>query len=178
MFLGRVLGQLFDVLVDHANGRRGRLCNLAVLAVTGILTALVPLAYASPPDPTWIAGIYDNADYDEVVGLVTDGTGASSSPVPARVEQCPVGSVLLPEWGPAPCWSLGAQMSRGPPVGTRDTVCQSPGEPRHCVERYPPRGLLVADHRPDLGRRSSRNRVVSSPQSYYPKALREGRRCP
>ena len=36
------------------------------------LLALVPLAYASPPDQTWVAGIYDAADYDNVVWLLTD----------------------------------------------------------------------------------------------------------
>ena len=34
--------------------------------------ALVPLAHASPPDPTWIAGIYDDADLDEAVAAVTN----------------------------------------------------------------------------------------------------------
>ena len=31
------------------------------------LTSLTPLAYASPPDPTWIEGIYDDADADDVI---------------------------------------------------------------------------------------------------------------
>jgi hypothetical protein len=30
---------------------------------------LTPLAYASPPDQTWIGGFYDDADYDDVVLL-------------------------------------------------------------------------------------------------------------
>jgi hypothetical protein len=30
------------------------------------------LAQASPPDPTWLPGIYDDADYDDVIGLLTD----------------------------------------------------------------------------------------------------------
>jgi hypothetical protein len=33
--------------------------------------ALVPLAHAIPPDPLWITGIYDDADFDEVVIAVT-----------------------------------------------------------------------------------------------------------
>src|SRR5215472_6137992 len=41
------------------------------LISTVILTALVPLAYGSPPDPTWVSGFHDDADYDDVVGLVT-----------------------------------------------------------------------------------------------------------
>ena len=33
------------------------------------LVWLTPLAYASPPDQTWIGGLYDDADYDDVVLL-------------------------------------------------------------------------------------------------------------
>jgi hypothetical protein len=31
------------------------------------MTALPPLALASPPDPLWIGGVFDAADYDDVV---------------------------------------------------------------------------------------------------------------
>ena len=37
--------------------------------------ALAGLAYASPPDPVWIPGVYDDADFDDVVGLVELGAG-------------------------------------------------------------------------------------------------------
>jgi hypothetical protein len=40
-----------------------------------VLVALVPLAYFSPPDQTWIAGLYDDADYDNAVVAVTDAVG-------------------------------------------------------------------------------------------------------
>jgi hypothetical protein len=30
------------------------------------------LAYASPPDPVWIPAYYDDADYDDVVAMLTD----------------------------------------------------------------------------------------------------------
>ena len=43
---------------------------------------LAPLAHASAPDPSWIAGIYDGADYDDIVVLVTGATGSIS---PLRV---------------------------------------------------------------------------------------------
>jgi hypothetical protein len=45
MKLGRALGLLLFV---------------CVISVT-------PLTYASPPDPTWIAGVYDDADGDDVI---------------------------------------------------------------------------------------------------------------
>jgi hypothetical protein len=36
------------------------------------LFALTSLCYASPPDQTWIAGLYDDADHDDLVLEVTD----------------------------------------------------------------------------------------------------------
>lgn len=39
------------------------------------LISLTPMAFASPPDPTWLPGLYDDADYDDVVLLITSGGG-------------------------------------------------------------------------------------------------------
>jgi hypothetical protein len=44
--------------------RLGRALGLLLFAC---LTSMTPLAYASPPDPTWIEGVYDDADGDDVV---------------------------------------------------------------------------------------------------------------
>src|SRR5262245_590927 len=41
-----------------------RLCALAFLLV---VVLLMPLVCGSPPDPTWFAGFYDDADGDDVV---------------------------------------------------------------------------------------------------------------
>jgi hypothetical protein len=41
-----------------------------VLGVLFTLLTLVPLAHASPPDPVWIPGIYDAADFDEAVWML------------------------------------------------------------------------------------------------------------
>ena len=78
-------------------GPEMRLSKWFALIFTWILTALVPLAYGSPPDPTWVSGVYDNADYDDVVGLVTDGTGANDNQAPPRVEEGTASYVLLAE---------------------------------------------------------------------------------
>jgi len=45
--------------------RRSLLALLLLIPLVG----LTPLAYASPPDQTWIGGVYDDADYDDVVLL-------------------------------------------------------------------------------------------------------------
>lgn len=44
---------------------RGRSPLVLLLAIS--LAALAPLAGASPPDPGWLAGIYDGGDHDEEV---------------------------------------------------------------------------------------------------------------
>ncbi len=41
--------------------------RLLVLLVFACLLSITPLAYATPPDPTWTEGIYDDADGDDVI---------------------------------------------------------------------------------------------------------------
>jgi len=43
---------------------------VALLLVSGLVT-IVPLAHGSPPDPTWVAGLYDDGDHDDVVLAIT-----------------------------------------------------------------------------------------------------------
>jgi hypothetical protein len=78
MLLARVRGQPFDALVGQGRGRGERVYALGLLL---ILVALIPLAHASPPDPLWIAGIYDGADFDEAVVAVLSATGLVGTPV-------------------------------------------------------------------------------------------------
>jgi len=55
------------------------------------LFALTPLAQASPPDPTWIGGFYDDADYDDVVLIITSSMGvADAAPDPSLPSLLPV----------------------------------------------------------------------------------------
>ena len=58
-----------------------------VLVLSLLVTGLPVLAYASPPDPSWVRGLYDDADFDDVVcfiistaGLVNDVSSASPRP--------------------------------------------------------------------------------------------------
>ena len=49
------------------------------------LALLAPLAHASPPDPTWIHGVFDAGDSDDAIiaasgtQCVTDGAGSSEA---------------------------------------------------------------------------------------------------
>jgi hypothetical protein len=55
-----------------------RTWSAVALTLLGLLATLVPFAYASPVDPTWFAGVYDNGDADEAVllALTTAKTAA------------------------------------------------------------------------------------------------------
>ena len=42
--------------------------------LVGLMVVLTPMAWASPIDPSWIKGVYDDADFDDVVTYLTSGT--------------------------------------------------------------------------------------------------------
>jgi hypothetical protein len=90
---------------------------LLVLVVFGCLAVLVPLAYASPADPLWIAGIYDAADNDDVVVAAASLESLAQeaplvvSPV-ANVADRVVPELRAPPAGPA----LDASQPRAPPT--------------------------------------------------------------
>src|SRR5262245_3167569 len=64
--------------------RRGIASSALALLVLAVVAGLVPLAHASPPDPTWIAGFYDGADFDDVV-LAIISADLVASPTTAAV---------------------------------------------------------------------------------------------
>lgn len=79
MLLDRVPGRWCAGVVDYAHRARGYLkyCLIVVLLVA--LGALAALAYASTPDTVGLPGIYDDADHDDVVSLLTDTVGLGTS---------------------------------------------------------------------------------------------------
>src|SRR5215510_496143 len=52
--------------------------SILFLVVVAMMSLAV-LAYASPPDPDWIGGLWDNGDYDDIILLVTSGVGVADS---------------------------------------------------------------------------------------------------
>ena len=67
-----------------------------LLVLIALLSILPALAEASPPDQSWIAGVYDDADYDDVIQILTSDDDVVESNTPggaglARpVIACPV----------------------------------------------------------------------------------------
>jgi hypothetical protein len=85
-----VAGQYFARLFERDIRARGylwwrRCLGLVLLACSAILPLL---AHASPPDPIWLPGIYDNADYDDVIGLLTDTAAVRELPLVTADPAC------------------------------------------------------------------------------------------
>jgi len=94
-----------------------RLGRMLAPALAINLFALTSLCYASPPDQTWIAGLYDDADHDDVVLEVIDSGAVPAAaiallrtPDAIREAQPSHPPVVL---SPQPCTAL---LDRSPPL--------------------------------------------------------------
>jgi hypothetical protein len=56
--------------------------TLMVVPLVVALVSLALLAYASPPDPTYVAGVWDDGDYDDVVLLAASSTSVTDAHTP------------------------------------------------------------------------------------------------
>ena len=92
--------------------------RLFLLFLTGVAVALTPLAYASPPDPSWIRGVYDDGDYDDVLVLLTSSVGVAGPLSPCDLLCVPTTAMALDgaDQQFASLRSVSANPSRAPPA--------------------------------------------------------------
>ena len=57
----------------------------AVLLLLALYALLSPLAAASPPDSNWVSGLYDDSDFDNVVGFIGGLVGVGAAPEADRL---------------------------------------------------------------------------------------------
>jgi len=91
---------------------QGRGCVLGLLFV---LLALVPLSTASPPDPLWIGGCYDAADFDDVILATTslESRVEKRTDVVYRIE--PAVDLAVGRYSGVPFLALREIQARSPP---------------------------------------------------------------
>lgn len=88
-----------------------------IATVVFLVVLLAPtLAAANVPDPTWIAGMYDGGDADEILTLVWDGAPGLAAHPPALLEPQAVVLVSSPLVAPAPAHVAHPAVSRAPPL--------------------------------------------------------------
>ena len=105
-------------------GRRGgvwsramsRRASLAVLLLA-VLFALPAIAHASPTDPVWIPGFYDDNDYDDVILFITGAVSAVDTHNAAPIWLVTVCLGLIPSSKPqrASARPLESLSTRAPP---------------------------------------------------------------
>ena len=97
-----------------------RFDGLSAMLLVLLIIAPVTLAHASPPDQTWLASIYDQADFDDVVALLTSALEAIDSTVAPGAGPC---LAVAPKLGPATvAWpasapAYSALLRAPPPLG-------------------------------------------------------------
>jgi hypothetical protein len=89
-----------------------------ILLILAALATTSSLAYASPPDPSWISGIYDDADFDDVVGLATSGTSlvGPEGAIALRLVRAPTSPEAPRLESAIICFPTAALHVRAPPV--------------------------------------------------------------
>jgi hypothetical protein len=66
-------------------------CRFALVPLLGgALLTLVAFAHASPPDETWRPGLYDEADFDDVIDLIVSPSGAVPDSSPRIFQRAPL----------------------------------------------------------------------------------------
>lgn len=94
-------------------------CSARLLAVfiACLLIGFAPLAYADPPDPLFIAGFWDDDDFDKIVVCILDSYDfplvPSTDMVPLWV---PIAGAKLPELSAAPTPIRAEVSPRAPPA--------------------------------------------------------------
>jgi hypothetical protein len=92
--------------------------RLLVLLLVGVLGTLVPLAHATPPDPSWVAGLWDDGDRDDAVQAVLDAADATDLNPAVTVDVIHAVTVQhTPAAAPAPATpSSPSYLGRAPPL--------------------------------------------------------------
>ena len=64
----------------HTARRQPFLIVIALILMAAFV-AMIPFTDANAIDSTWLTGIYDDADYDEIVRLLTETSGVGTNPL-------------------------------------------------------------------------------------------------
>jgi len=83
-----------------------------------LISTLSVLAYASPPDPSWVRGIYDDADFDDVVCLIIANAGLvdDDAAVDGRPDFVLIGAEVPPDDRSIATFSSNSSQPRAPPA--------------------------------------------------------------
>jgi hypothetical protein len=91
--------------------------RLAVAVLLVAVVVLPTLAYASGPDPSWVAGFWDDGDYDDVILVVTALTAVPHHAPDVVIKPSPrVVGAIPSSLGAVRSASLPSSSTRAPPT--------------------------------------------------------------
>jgi hypothetical protein len=95
-----------------------KLRGLLAIVILGLVAFLRPMAFASPPDQSWLGGFFDDADYDDVILLIMGASPAATIDVVPDTSPAVVVVVPVAEAGEesAPTPLLSSHDTRAPPA--------------------------------------------------------------
>ena len=95
-----------------------KLRSSLLLVLVCVLVSVTPLAYTSPPDPSWIGGIYDGGDFDDVVVFIVSVAALGEPVVSANARPAPIvmGCALQASKMPIPRPAFSSNPVRAPPT--------------------------------------------------------------
>ena len=95
-----------------------KLRSSLLLVLVCVLVSVTPLAYTSPPDPSWIGGIYDDGDFDDVVVFIVSAAALGEPVVPANARPAPIVMGCAPQTSKIPIArpAFSSNPVRAPPV--------------------------------------------------------------
>jgi len=83
----------------HGSGSGRSLTRMRYSSVSsllgGALLSLAAFAHASPPDETWQPGVYDDADFDDVIDLIVSLSVATADSSPRISRRAPAVAAAL-----------------------------------------------------------------------------------
>ena len=114
LLMPRARAEIFDTRRRADRLVRGSY-TAGIFFLAALIVSVVCLAHASTPDPTWIPGIYDTGDFDDVIGIVLsiDGTTITIPLAPDPIGTWRVLPSPLVSLDPLPSFDL--PPSRSPP---------------------------------------------------------------
>jgi hypothetical protein len=97
--------------------RPPRLAFWVSVLTVAVVVVLRALAQASPTDPTWIAGFYDDADFDDVVYHIVTSSGIDATGLAVRRPAPPSPDPIVPDGsGPTAAGHDPSPLTRAPPL--------------------------------------------------------------
>jgi hypothetical protein len=108
------------------------------LSILVALILIVPIAFASPPDPSWIAGLYDGADGDDIGAFdyaPVAGVGVSEQPFLSSLRLSKRFLVSGPSRNVDGVLTI--QFTRGPPSSATRLFCAAASQLQSCTRLDP-----------------------------------------